>query len=611
MRINHRHAGAIVRLAVPMTSASAVIAFAQLVVMGMLGHLGHQALYVRAAYTPIVFAFLALDEGLAASTQVAAAVSHGRDAPHAGMATAGRLLAFALLGAVALAGACWLLAGVLAGFVGAPASAAGTLRSFARWMPAASVLALIPVSGAATLQGFGRAGAAAAVTVTFVAVDLTGVAVAAFVLHRGILSLAWGASIGALAASALGAALLVRSGLWRPRGLISRMRAPGGGAGDALALLRTVGLPIVASYVALFAYGLLVIRILRQFGPNVVAGFSVGYAIQTLAIVPAIALGSAGAIVANRLRGSGGQEAGAVYTATLALAGRAYLAIAAVVTALGLVAPRAIAASAGVASAARTYLLVCGPALAALGVVLVTLTMLEQTGAGRRAVALNVVYVALVAGIGAVIAHLVGSPIGLYATIAAVPVTGLPIVVTAARRHVARLDAAPDHDVGLEPVGDANRAEVHELFASPGFCFKTQLSWLAGPEEIDALLSASVRAIRVDGQLAGLVELEAADAGARHYRLHYRMSDGLPVARWSSVLEAIMARERDERHALRVTYLIDESDPRGLALAERCGLDFEGALPGMVERDGRREARRFYARTYAPDRISQAAEGRV
>lgn len=72
-----------------------------------------------------------------------------------------------------------------------------------------------------------------------------------------------------------------------------------------------------------------------------------------------------------------------------------------------------------------------------------------------------------------------------------------------------------------------------------------------------------------------------------------------------------MARERDERHVLRLTYLIDESDARGVTLAERCGLDFEGALPGMIERGGPREARRFYARTYAQDRIPQAAERRV
>ena len=294
MRINHRHAGAIVRLAVPMTSASAVIAFAQLVVMGMLGHLGHQALYVRAAYTPIVFAFLALRGpggehagGRGGQPRARRPRRHGDGRAPARVRAARR----------GGAGRRVLAAGRRAGRLCRGARERGRHAALVRTLDAGGQRAR-PHPGVRRghAAGVRDAGAAAAVTVTFVAVDLTGVAVAAFVLHRGILSLAWGASIGALAASALGAALLVRSGLWRPRGLISRMRAPGGGAGDALALLRTVGLPIVASYVALFAYGLLVIRILRQFGPKVVAGVIVGYAIQTLAIVPAIALGSAGAI---------------------------------------------------------------------------------------------------------------------------------------------------------------------------------------------------------------------------------------------------------------------------------------------------------------------------
>jgi Na+-driven multidrug efflux pump len=601
------HSAGIVRLAVPMMSASLAVAIAQVLAMGVLGHLGHDALYVRAVYTPIVFAFLALGEALSASTQVVAAVSHGQGDERAGLAAVVGLLALGLIASGLLAGVCWLLAPELPRFVDSPPSAAAGLRSFARWMPAASVIVVIPLTASATLRGFGRARAAAAVTVTYVAVDLATVAIVAFGLDGGVLSLAWASAVGAVVAAALGAILLVRTGVWRPgRGPARIPVLPGAsleGMRRPLAMLRDVGLPILFSYGALFAFGLLVIRILRQFGPDVVSGFSVAYSIQTLAIVPAIALGSASAIFTNRLRGAGQvSEAATAYAVTLRLAARIYVGVAALVTALCLVLPPLISSSAAVAGAARTYLLVCGPALAALGVVLVTLTVLEQTGAGRLAVALNVINVAIVALVGGALAHLFGTPVGLYATIALASAAGLPAVVALARRHMTRLDGVSETVTScLEPISNENRPEVHDLFCSPDFLFKTQVPALADPVEIDALLTDDTRAVTSEGAVLGLVELEPADIQAGHYRIHYRLRDELPIARWSTVLEEIIASERDERHILRLTFLVHESDQRGLTLAERCGLEYEGTLPSTVQRAGRRESTRFYARRYLPD----------
>jgi Na+-driven multidrug efflux pump len=614
-----QHSRGIVGLAVPMMGASLAIGVAQVVILGLLGHLGHDALYVRAAYTPIVFAFLALSEAFAASTQVATALSHGRGQRSEGLATAAWLLAFCLLAGGAMAGACWVLAPELAQFVHAPPLAKAGLRDFMRWMPPATVLAMVPLVAAATLRGFGRAGAAAAVTVTYVIVDVAAVAVVAFAAHGGVLSVAWGNAIAAVAASLLALALLVasapRRGLPRdrPRAValpLSRQMTP------ALALLRDVGLPIVCSYAALFAFGLLVIGVLRRFGPDVVTGFSIGYSVQTLAIVPAIALGSASAIFTNHLRGAArDDEAPRAFAATLGLGTRIYVVVASLVTALAFVAPPLISANAAVAQASRGYLVVCGPALLALGIVLVILTVLEQTGAGRLAVALNVANVALVGLVGGALARHFHTPFALYGTIAGATVLGLPVVVAVGRRHVARLADGPTR-VGarLEPITHANRADVHRLFCSRDFLFKTQLPWLASADEIDALLGVDARAIVADGRLLGLVELEPASAEAGHYRIHYRLRSDLAVGTWSTVLESIAATLRDERDVLRLTYLVEDSDQPGLALAQRSALDYEGSLPSTVQRRGQRCATRFYARTYEPvarapraDLVSQGA----
>lgn len=58
-----------------MMAASLATAAAQVVVVAMLGHLNDSTLYVRAAFTPVLFAFLALGEALSATTQVSAALA--------------------------------------------------------------------------------------------------------------------------------------------------------------------------------------------------------------------------------------------------------------------------------------------------------------------------------------------------------------------------------------------------------------------------------------------------------------------------------------------------------------------------------------------------------
>jgi Na+-driven multidrug efflux pump len=594
---------AILRLGIPMMAASLVVAAAQVVVLGMLGHLGGHALYVRAAYTPIVFAFLALGEAIGATTQVSAALSQGRNDARSGMRAAARLLALGTGAFAAVAGACWLLAPELARFVDARPDASAELTSFIRWMSAASVLMVAPLSAAAMLRGFGRVGAAAAITGTFVAVDILLVAILGFGLDAGVLSLAWAAALSATVAGALAAVLVLRAHPWResiapaPEAERGGRRDPGGLAVQ-LRLLRDVGLPILGSYVALFAFGLLLIRILSRFGPDVVSGFSVGYSVQALAVVPAIALGSAGAIYVNQLRGAGrAASAPAALTASLRLVVRLYAAIAVAITALAFVLPFVMTSNDEAARAGREYLLVVGPSLVALGVVVVILTVLEQVGAGGVALALNVVFVALVAGIGAVLAGRLDSPLALYATAAVTSLAGAPLVVAVARRRIRRLAGGQTGGVlRCRAVTEPLRDEVYELFGSRDFLFKTYLPWLASARDIDGLLADDTRVITLDDRAIGLVELEEATALGGHYRLHYRLRADLPPAHWASVLEEVLAAERDELEILRLTYLVHERDERGREVAERCGFAHEGMLPSMVEEAGRRYGVHFYAR---------------
>jgi hypothetical protein len=156
-------------------------------------------------------------------------------------------------------------------------------------------------------------------------------------------------------------------------------------------------------------------------------------------------------------------------------------------------------------------------------------------------------------------------------------------------------------------VTSANREAVHELFASRTFLFKTDLPWLVGPQELDALLTTDTRAVIHAGSPVGLFELEDSDAAAGHYRLHYRCDPRVQLERAAALLEAIVASERDARNILRLTMLVAESDADGRRLADRCTLACDGALPSMLERGGAREATIFYSRVYPTDGEAAAA----
>ncbi len=427
----------ILRLGVPMMLAALVTGLSQLVVLGMLGRLGGGALYVRAAYTPLVFVFLALGEGLAASAHVACASAHGREDAAAGMRAAARLLALGFAAFALVAAAVCVAAPEFARFVGAPTWAADEFTRFTRWMSAASVLLVLPLVTAATLRGFGRAGAGAAVTGTYVAVNLAGVGLLGLGLGLGVMSLAWSAVAAALAAGALGALFIARARLGTPA------RTSGdGGWHEPLRLLRRIALPILGSYCALFVLGVVLIRIVQPFGTDVVTGFSVAYSLQALAVVPAIALGSAAGIHLNRLHGAGrASEARPAAAALLRVAAGLYASLAALTTALALIAPGLITGDPGAAGAAREYLLVVGPSLTGLGLILVMLTLMEQIGAGGVALALNLVYVAASCAAGAALVDRYDSPLALYGTLATTAIVGVPIVLPVGLRRVRRLGA--------------------------------------------------------------------------------------------------------------------------------------------------------------------------
>jgi Na+-driven multidrug efflux pump len=422
-------------LAVPIMLAALISVLVQLVVVALLGRLSDQALYVRSLYLPVAFLILALQEGLDVSTQVAVAVGHGRR-DRAGVGPLAG--SFVRLGVCVFGVACvaiTLAAPTLAGLLAAGPADRAVFVAFVRWSSVAALTTVGPTVLAAALRGWGRAAAAAAVSTSVAVTQVGMVALLGFGTGLGVFSV----PVATVAGAAVG--LVVGALGWRRHGL-PRIDVLARRAAAARTLL-AVGAPVATSYLLLFGANLGLLWILGPFGPAVVSGFSTAYTVQTVLIVPAIALGSATAIVMNQLRGRQ-QDAvlpmvfragirlalvGYLVVATAAWLGRGWLA-------------GAVTGSTVISDQVQRYLGIVLPTIALMGLVLVAVTVLEQLDAGLAAVLLNCGYFGAVLVIGGLLARQQHDFVALYWTVAITNLVGAPVAVPVAatliRRRVRR-----------------------------------------------------------------------------------------------------------------------------------------------------------------------------
>ncbi len=429
LRVKHadrdEHRRRIRRLAIPIMLAALTGVGVQFATMALLGRISDQALYVRSLYLPVAFLIIALQEALDVATQVSVAITRGRG----DISGTGPLAAsFLRLGYLMMGAACVLIAALapaLARLLSASPADNAVFVSFVRWSALASLASVAPIVLAAVLRGWGKASSAAAVTMTNATVQVGGVALLGFGTGLGVYSVPWAILGGALAGLALGLIGWRRHGL--PRVPLLAWRR------EAAIRLGVVGGPVAVSYLLLFGSNLGLLWILGPFGPLVVSGFAAAYTVQTVTIVPAIALGSATAIVMNQLRGQGhGQLLPSVFRSGLRLALWTYLPAAAVVwLARGLLADIATR-SPLIAAQTERYLTVVGPTLALMGLVLVAVTVLEQLGAGVISIAANLLYFGVIIAVGGVLARHARGPADLYATIAITNTLGGPLTVITA-----------------------------------------------------------------------------------------------------------------------------------------------------------------------------------
>lgn len=414
-------------LAVPLLVAESLNFAVQLGIVAVMGRMGGDAVYIRSLYQPVSLVVLAVTVGFAVSHQVAAAISRGADRPREVMANAASLARVWLGFGAALYLILAITAPPLTGVFHVDAERRDTFVSFLRWASAASLLAVGAELCAASLRGYGYVRHATVLVVCTASVRIglvTGLGLGADV---GMAAVPVAEASAGLTGLTMGLVLLRRTELWHPPAVLIWRR-------DVITDLCRVGLPVAVSLLIVSAYNLAVIGVLGKYGQNAVAGFTVASTVQNVVLLPGTVLGTATAIAINQQRGTGDWRRIRVsMRGGIEVTVMTYVVIAVLVWSVHDPLARLIGGDSGVASAAGSYLGAVALTYAVQGPVLTSLTVMEETGGGFRAIVLNAIYFGLIVAVSTVAAHVAGNADGFYTAVAYCNLIGISVPLIAVR----------------------------------------------------------------------------------------------------------------------------------------------------------------------------------
>lgn len=432
----------ILRQAGPMTIGELAGVVAPIIMVSMLGRaVGDHALIVRSLYWPLELVYIAIQFAYGTSSQVGAAISFGAGRKNeVGTQAVGLAVLWAAMATI-MAVALWVAAPYLADVLNVGPGAREDFMALVRWSGICHPALAIPVLTAASLRGAGHPKAGTAVSTTGAVLELGIVAVFGVGGGLGANAIPVAFALGGAISGALGLFLMRRAGMWPGADLELRKHVR-----QALRRLTSVGLPVGLSYGILSVSNFVLMAMLGPLGPIVQAGYANALTLQTFVTVPGVVLGSATAIMMNRQRGAGREsELGNTFLSGLRICAMVYLPLVAAMwlgrdwlAALSTTDP-------GIQAETARFLAIVGPTYVFLGLSLVTLTAIEQTGMGVLATALNLIYFTTITALGGWLARSEHSSTGLYWTVAVLNSIALLIDIYIALliRHRARKAATP------------------------------------------------------------------------------------------------------------------------------------------------------------------------
>ncbi|MER5439010.1 MATE family efflux transporter [Streptomyces sp. NPDC002790] len=440
----------IARISLPMALSNAIGTASQLVVTGLIGRLGEDELYIRSVYTPIAFLVLALTTGLAVTLQVVVAQAFGRgdkdQVPrYMGSVARSGIVLFLALGALLI-----VLSGVLADAVQVVPGQRGEFRLFLAAMVGASVLGMLGEICSAALRGLGRGGVAAITTGLYVGLNIAAVAVGGLVLDGGLMAVPLAAALAGAVEVVICLAVLVRAGL-------VRLPALTGWRPETPVMLRQIGAPVAASFLVLVVVNFVLLRIVAPAGQLAVAGFSVGYMVQTAIVVPAVGFASGVAVLMNQALAAGRSETvRLIFRRGMVLGLIGYAVLTVLVLSLADPLTNLLAGSPDVAEQARRFVDIVGVTFGCTGMMLIVLTVMEQVGHARLAMIFNAGYFALIVTVGWALVGTTDDVSRLYWTMATGALLSLLVGVPYASRFALRPKSLHPEHAEPEPTPEAD-----------------------------------------------------------------------------------------------------------------------------------------------------------
>ncbi|WP_051783922.1 MATE family efflux transporter [Lentzea aerocolonigenes] len=408
-------------------AAEAVEFLVFLGIVAIMGLMGGDALYVRALYQPIDYVLIALGVAFAVSNQVSAAISRGMGREQDVLAAAVSIARVWLCGGLVVCTALAFAAPAMADLLRIEPAARAGFVGFLRWTVFAGLLTIGPALAASSLRGAGMVRRALVVTMSAALTNIGGVALLGLVFRIGIAAIPISLALSSLIGLAAGLLILRRTELWRPSAF--RSWRP-----EVLGHLRRIGAPVAASFLLIALYNLAVLQVLRPFGPDPIAGFSVALAAQNLIFLPGTMLGAATAIMINQQRGAGESHLiRHTLRSGLEIATSLYLVVAVAVWLLGGVYADVMNSNPAIAHHTAAYLTTIGLTYVVQGPVLAALTVMEHTGGGFLAIVLNIIYFALIVVTAHVVTSFVPSATAFYNTVAWCNLIGVTVPIVAIR----------------------------------------------------------------------------------------------------------------------------------------------------------------------------------
>lgn len=258
---------------------------------------------------------------------------------------------------------------------------------FVTSMQLASTVLTAGVLANAAVFACGLARPALTISITSNLVNLAVTAGCAFLLRQGALGGAWGSlAAGCVMLVASFTSLPSAAGVWH-HWQIALTRV--------FSMASAIAIPVFGSYLVLSIYAAMLNDMLMSIGPDAVAGFGVANRLQSLLMMPAVALGTALAIHAggmHRTSAPASQVGVARFVGRGLTVGITLYALVSALTiaAQPLITPLIAGPDAAAAVVLRDYLLIVGPSFIVFGPMLALLIYLEQTGQGRLALSFNI-----------------------------------------------------------------------------------------------------------------------------------------------------------------------------------------------------------------------------